>query len=53
MRDLAVQPTLLAQHSLTRPAVNGVMGLRVPRDVITAKQALYRSTAHRGTGPAC
>ena len=33
---------IIAQHSLTRPAVNGVMGLRVPRDVITAKQALYR-----------
>ena len=33
---------IIAQHSLTRPAVNGVMGLRVPRDVITARQALYR-----------
>ncbi len=33
---------IIAQHSLTRPAVNGVMGLRVPREVITAKQALYR-----------
>jgi hypothetical protein len=33
---------IIAQHSLTRPAVNGVMGLRVPRDVITARQAPYR-----------
>src|ERR1039457_466362 len=32
---------IIAQHSLTRPAVNGVMGLRVPRDVITARQAPY------------
>jgi group II intron reverse transcriptase/maturase len=30
---------IIAQHSATRPAVNGVTGLRVPRDVITAKQA--------------
>jgi group II intron reverse transcriptase/maturase len=32
---------IIAQHSPTRPAVNGVMGLRVPRDVIKAKQAPY------------
>jgi hypothetical protein len=30
---------IIAQHSATRPAVNGVIGLRVPRDVITARQA--------------
>jgi group II intron reverse transcriptase/maturase len=30
---------IIAQHSATRAAVNGVTGLRVPRDVITAKQA--------------
>ena len=29
------------QHSLSRPAVNGVIGLRVPRAVITAKTAPY------------
>ena len=33
---------IIAQHSATRPAVNGVIGLRVPRDVITARQAPYR-----------
>ena len=32
---------IIAQHSATRPAVNGVIGLRVPRDVITARQAPY------------
>ena len=32
---------IIAQHSPTRPAVNGVMGLRVPRDVIKARQAPY------------
>ena len=37
----------------TRPAVNGVMGLRVPQEVVTARQAPYRTTAPRGTGPAC
>ena len=29
------------QHSLSRPAVNGVIGLRVPRAVIKARQAPY------------
>ena len=33
---------IIAQHSATRAAVNGVIGLRVPRDVITARQAPYR-----------
>src|SRR5205814_7302729 len=32
---------IIAQHCMTRPAVNGVIGLRVPREVITAKQAPY------------
>ena len=32
---------IIAQHCATRPAVNGVIGLRVPRDVITARQAPY------------
>src|ERR1022692_4917087 len=32
---------IIAQHSATRATVNGVTGLRVPRDVITAKQAPY------------
>ena len=32
---------IIAQHSATRPAVNGVIGLRVPREVITARQAPY------------
>jgi len=47
MRDLAVQPTLPVQHSPSRPSVNGVIGLRVPRAVITAKTAPYlRHTPH-------
>ena len=32
---------IIAQHSVTRTAVNGVIGLRVPSDVITAKQVPY------------
>ena len=32
---------ITVQHSLSRPAVNGVIGLRVPREVITAKTAPY------------
>ena len=32
---------IIAQHSATRTAVNGVIGLRVPGDVIKAKQAPY------------
>ena len=39
---------IIAQHSATRPAVNGVIGLRVPRDVITARQAPYLSHGGRG-----
>src|SRR5260370_32503361 len=38
---------IIARHSATRPAVNGVIGLRVPRDVITARQAPHR--VHRTT----
>ncbi|MGO9081513.1 MAG: group II intron reverse transcriptase/maturase [Streptosporangiaceae bacterium] len=34
---------IIAQHSATRTAVNGVIGLRVPRDVIKARQAPYRA----------
>jgi Reverse transcriptase (RNA-dependent DNA polymerase)/Type II intron maturase len=33
---------IIVQHSLSRPRVNGHIGLRVPKDVITAKQAPYR-----------
>ena len=45
---------IIAQHSLTRPAVNGVIGLRVPagRDHGQASP-LPGTTAHRGTGRAC
>jgi hypothetical protein len=32
---------ITTQHSACRPAVNGKIGLRVPRDVITAKIAPY------------
>ena len=32
---------ITVQHSATRPHVNGVIGLQVPRTVITAKQAPY------------
>ena len=32
---------ITVQHSLSRPAVNGVIGLRVPTAVITAKTAPY------------
>ena len=37
---------LIVQHSPSRPRVNGRIGLRVPNDVVTAKQAPYR---HHGT----
>ena len=33
---------LIVQHSPSRPRVNGRIGLRVPNDVVTAKQAPYR-----------
>jgi hypothetical protein len=33
---------LIVQHSQSRPRVNGHIGLRVPKDVVTAKQAPYR-----------
>jgi group II intron reverse transcriptase/maturase len=34
---------LIVQHSPSRPRVNGRIGLRVPADVVTAKQAPYRN----------
>jgi group II intron reverse transcriptase/maturase len=34
---------LIVQHSPSRPRVNGRIGLRVPKDVVTAKQAPYRN----------
>ena len=33
---------IIVQHSPSRPRVNGRIGLRVPNDVVTAKQAPYR-----------
>ena len=33
---------LIVQHSPSRPRVNGRIGLRVPNDVVSAKQAPYR-----------
>jgi group II intron reverse transcriptase/maturase len=33
---------IIVQHSPSRPRVNGRIGLRVPPDVVTAKQAPYR-----------
>src|SRR5712691_10880239 len=42
---------ITVQHSLCRPGVNGVIGLRVPRAVITAKLAPYLKHGKPGHRP--
>ena len=42
---------ITVQHSPSRPSVNGVIGLRVPRTVITAKQAPYFTHGKPGHRP--
>jgi group II intron reverse transcriptase/maturase len=43
---------ITVQHSATRPAVNGEVRLRVPRDVITASQAPYLARGKPARRPA-
>jgi hypothetical protein len=43
---------ITVQHSATRPAVNGEVRLRVPRDVITASQAPYLARGKPAGRPA-
>jgi hypothetical protein len=43
---------ITVQHSATRPAVNGEVRLRVPRDVITASQAPYLASGKPARRPA-